>query len=44
MKITSSAMGGETGLRTLAKAGLNSLKNYFKDSYGVGNKNKSTND
>ena len=37
MKITSSAMGGETGLRTLAKAGLNSLKNYFKDSYGVGN-------
>ena len=30
-------MGGETGLRTLAKAGLNSLKNYFKDSYGVGN-------
>lgn len=37
MKITSSAMGGETGLRTLAKAGLNSLKNYFKDSYGIGN-------
>ena len=37
MKITSSAMGGGTGLRTLAKAGLNSLKNYFKDSYGVGN-------
>ena len=37
MKITSSAMGGETGLRTLAKAGLNSLKNYFKDSYNVGN-------
>ena len=37
MKITSSAMDGETGLRTLAKAGLNSLKNYFKDSYGVGN-------
>ena len=37
MKITSSAMGGETGLKTLAKTGLNSLKNYFKDSYGVGN-------
>lgn len=37
MKITSSAMGGETGLITLAKAGLNSLKNYFKDSYSVDN-------
>lgn len=37
MKITSSAMGGGTGLKTLAKTGLNSLKNYFKDSYGIGN-------
>ena len=30
MKITSSAMGGETGLRTLAKAGLDSLKTILK--------------